>query len=164
TWDFSCRRWILLVPAKNKMKKSIKFFSTLVLVVLATLSFSSCSDKDDDPSPSKSIVGTWIYSSADDSDGSFDDYTLVFKSNNTGYIINEYGTRASASEQMNFDWSLTTTSDGTYRLSVIYKSGDKYMDGPFGGDYAQWNRVVTIAGKTLSINMNDNTVMLFHRK
>lgn len=126
------------------------------------ISLVSCSDDNDEPT-SNSIVGTWFCSDNDEGNY-FDDYTLIFKKDFTGSIRNDFGSRASSSEEMNFDWSLTLTSNGEYRLSVIYKSGDRYMDGPFGGGYAQWNRTVTIAGNTLSISMGDDTVMLFHRK
>lgn len=129
----------------------------MMLSVVST----SCS-KDDDPNSGSSIVGTWVYEESDDE--YFDTYTLVFSKDNTGYIRNDYGTRATASEQMNFDWSLTMTNNGQYLLSVIYKSGDRYMDGPFGGGYAQYNQNVTIAGNTLSIHTDNSTVLIFHRK
>lgn len=132
----------------------------------------SCSKDDDDdpapqntnttPTPSSPIVGTWLYT--DEEGGSYDNYTLVFNNDNTGYIRNEWGTRYSSSRQMNFDWSLNTASSGLYLLSIIYKSGDKEIDGPFSGGYAQYNKQVTIAGTTLSINIGDGYVMLFHRK
>lgn len=127
---------------------------------------TSCSKDDDEPngSNSNSIVGTWIYEDEPDGSGYYDTYTLVFSKDNTGYIRNDYGSRATASEQMNFDWSLNMTSNGQYLLSVIYKSGDQNMDGPFSGGYAQYNRLVTIAGNTLSIPIDDYTVMLFRRK
>ncbi len=145
------------------MKKLANLSVCLLLSMMFFAFTSSCSkDSKDEPSSGSPIIGTWFYS--DNAGSEYDEYTLVFNGNNTGYIINEYGTKASVSEQMNFDWSLTTTSDGSYRLSVIYTSGDRYMDGPFGDGYAQWNRNVTIAGNTLSINMGDGIVMLFRRK
>lgn len=138
----------------------------------------SCSkDDDDDPAPqnttnsnttnnnsnqSSPIVGTWRYSY---NEGSyFHNCTLSFNNDNTGSIYDVMGTRASISQQMNFNWSLTTTSSGYYRLTVIYTSGDRDMNGgPFQGGYAQYSTFVTIAGNTLSIDMDDDTVMLFHR-
>lgn len=133
----------------------------MLLCMLFSIGTTSCS-KDDDPKNSSPIVGTWVYDDSDEKE--YDVYTLVFSPDNTGYIRNEYGTRASGSEQMNFDWSLNTNSNGQNILSVIYKSGDKYMDGPFGGGYAQYNRTVTIAGNTLSVSLDSSTVMLFSRK
>ncbi len=136
----------------------------MLLCMLFSVATSSCSkdDKDEPANPSSnSIVGTWVN---DDSEVDYSDiYTLVFNSDHTGYIRNDYGSRSSHTTQMNFDWSLTTTSSGQYRLAVIYKSGDRYMDGPFGDGYAQYECLVTIAGSTLSIQTGDNTVMLFRR-
>lgn len=65
---------------------------------------------------------------------------------------------------MNFNWSLNMASNGTYLLSVIYKSGDRDVDGPFSGGYAQYNSTVTIAGNTLSISTGGDYVMLFQRQ
>lgn len=78
-------------------------------------------------------------------------------------LRNDYGSRGASYDQMNFDWSLTTTCTGYYLLSVIYKSGDMEMDGPFEGGYAQYNSRVTIAGQTLTISTSDNYVMIFSR-
>lgn len=130
----------------------------MFLMVTMSIGFTSCGP---DPEPEQpSIIGTWVCT---ENDGDFHDtYTLVFQKDYTGYIRNDFGSRASV--QMNFDWSLVLTNDGEYRLSVIYKSGDRDIDGPFSGGYAQYNRRVTIAGRTLSILLSDNTVMLFSRQ
>lgn len=141
----------------------------LSMLLCVLLSAASCNPEPEpeptpNPEPTSPIVGTWVCETYESSDDYFDTYTLVFSQDNTGYIRNDYGTRASASEQMNFDWALTMTANGQYLLSVIYKSGDRNMDGPFSGGYAQYNRTVTIAGSTLSILTDDSTVMLFRRK
>ncbi len=107
-----------------------------------------------------SIVGTWFLDVSDVT--YYDRYTLVFNNDNSGYIQNDYGSRADISETMYFDWSLTDTSDGRKRLSVIYTRGDKDIL-PFEGHYAQWNLMVTVAGGTLSVQLSNNTVMLFKR-
>lgn len=141
--------------------KTFKFFTVILITIISSVIVVSCGDDKDEPA-SNSIVGTWVYS---DTGGSYyDDYTLVFNKDHTGYLRNEYGSRASAIEQMNFDWSLSTTSNGSNVLSVIYTSGDRNIDGPFEGGYAQYNRYVTIAGSTLSIELDNNYVMLFKRK
>lgn len=149
----------------------VKKLTHLPLCILMCLLFpvlvSSCGDdkeKDEPtpPTPSSPIVGSWA--SLNSSGDYFDNYYLVFSDDNTGYIRNEYGTRGTSSEQMNFNWSLTLTSSGQYLLSVIYQSGDRDVDGPFSGGYAQYNRTVTIAGSTLSIMTGENTVMLFNRR
>lgn len=142
--------------------KNFKFKNLLLLFLLTLPMLTACSDdKDDEPSSSTpSIVGTW---ECDYSDDSFIDvYTLVFDKDGTGYISNTFVSRST--DQMNFDWSLTSASDGTLLLSVIYTSGDRDMDGPFKGGYAQYNLRVTIAGSTLSISGGNSTVMLFKRK
>lgn len=134
---------------------------SMFMCMLFALPLSSCGD-DDNNNGSSSIVGTW---ECDNGSDTFEDtYILIFKSNGTGSISNTYGSRGTTSEQMNFDWSLTTASDGSYRLSIIYTSGDRDIDGPFEGGYAQYNRTVTIAGKTLSIQLDSSHVMIFHRK
>lgn len=136
------------------------------ILLMGNLSSCSKDDKDSPSGPSNSIVGTWIYS--EDFGYEYDTYTLVFNGNYTGFIRNDFGTKASGTEQMDFDWSLTSTSDGDYRLSVIYKSGDILEVGPFAdpydNGYRQWNRYVTIAGNTLSIEMGGGSIMLFRRK
>lgn len=143
----------------SKKTSSVLLSMLVCICMLVSLPLTSCG-KDDEPSSSTSIEGTWICDSSDDS---FTDiYTLIFNKDGSGSISNTYGTRATY--QMNFDWSLTMASNGSYRLSVIYTSGDRNVDGPFSGGYAQYNRTVTIAGRTLSIAMDDNTVMLFQRK
>lgn len=139
--------------------------------MMLAAAFVSCgSDKKDEPSqeptqpttPVNPLVGTWSrtirYTEED-----YDKYILVFNENNSGYIKNEWSTRGTSTRQMNFDWSLNTSSSGKYLLSVIYKSGDREIDGPFEGGYAQYNCYVTIAGNTLSIEIGDGTVMIFHR-
>ena len=137
--------------------------------MLFSVATSSCKDDKDEPNNSNSIVGTWVCERSIADGLYYDNYTLVFSKDNTGYIRNEYGdnensgTRGSSTEQMNFNWSLTTTANGQSLLSVIYASGDREMDGPFDGNYAQWNRTVTIAGNTLSISLGES-VMLFIRK
>lgn len=140
----------------------------MIAMVLCCGVFTSCSDKDDkkkqeEPTPAavSPIVGTWTC--YQNYDAIYDNYVLVFNSDGTGYIRNEYGTRTSITQQMNFNWSLTTTSSGYYLLTVIYKSGDRDMDDPFPGSYAQWSRTCTIAGSTLSISTGDGYVMLFNR-
>lgn len=148
----------------------VKKLAHLPLCILMCLLFpvfvSSCGDDDKDeptpPTPSSPIVGSWA--SINSTGEYFDNYYLVFSADNTGYIRNEYGSRGTSTEQMNFNWSLTLTSSGQYLLSVIYQSGDRDVDGPFSGGYAQYNRTVTIAGSTLSIMTGDNTVMLFNRQ
>lgn len=141
------------------MVKKTTLLLSMLLCMMSCFVLSSCGD-DNEPSNDSPILGTWVY---DAGSSTYEDYyTLVFNSDYSGSIENSYGSRAT--EKMNFEWSLTTTSDGTYRLSVIYISGDKYIDGPFDGGYAQWNRTVTIAGNTLSIQLNSSTVMLFRRK
>lgn len=152
-------------------KKASHLSLCMIMCMLLAVLASSCS-KDDDkdepkstettkPGQSNPIVGTWVNNV--DNGTSFDNYTLVFQSNGTGSIRNDYGFRASITEQMSFNWSLSQTAYGYYMLSVIYISGDKMDWGPFSGDYVQWNRTVTIAGSTLSISTGDNTVMLFTR-
>lgn len=133
----------------------------MLLCMLIAVPLTACGSDDDDPSdPSSSIVGTWTY---DESDNDITDvYTLVFNKDHTGYINNTWSSRTS--QQMEFEWSLTQTSNGTYLLSVIYISGDRNMDGPFSGGYAQYNSTVTIAGNTLSISIDSSHVMLFRRK
>ncbi|MDE7387586.1 MAG: hypothetical protein K2N28_10685 [Muribaculaceae bacterium] len=141
--------------------KIYKFLTIMVITFMSGITVTSCSS-DDDEDKQPGIVGTWLYS--DNDEDSYDEFTLVFNSNHTGYIRNEYGSRAAVTQQMNFDWSLTSTSDGYQMLSVIYTSGDRNMDGPFEGGYAQYNCRVTIAGSTLSIKISDGYVMLFKRK
>ena len=154
---------ILLHPKQTMVKKATYLSLSMLMCILLSVLFSACGDDDDDePSASSPIVGTWVCDYSDATE--YDIYTLVFLDNNTGCIRNEYGTRTAIAQQMNFDWSLTPTSDGYYLLSVIYKSGDRYMDGPFEGGYAQYNRRVTIAGNTLSIHLDGNYGMLCNRQ
>lgn len=141
------------------MVKKTTLLLSMLLCMMSCFVLSSCGD-DNDPSNDSPIIGTWTFDNSDTYET--DIYTLVFNSDYSGYIENTYNSRASY--KMNFEWSLTTTSNGTYRLSIIYISGDRYVDGPFEGGYAQYNNTVTIAGNTLSIQLDSNTVMLFRRK
>lgn len=150
------------------VKKLTRFPLYIIMCMIFSVFVTSCGDDDKDkdeptpPTPSSPIVGTWV---AQNSSGDYyDNYTLVFSDDNTGYIRNDFGTRTTVSKQMNFNWSLTLTSSGQYLLSVIYQSGDRDIDGPFSGGYAQYNSTVTIAGTTLSILTGNNTVMLFTRR
>lgn len=141
------------------VKKTTTLLLSMLMCMMSTVVLSSCGD-DDDPEPSSPIAGTWVcdYSGED----YFDTYTLVFNDDGSGYIINSWGSRTT--KQMDFNWSLNATSTGAYRLSVIYVSGDRYIDGPFEGGYAQYNSTVTIAGNILSIQTDDDSVMLFQRQ
>lgn len=150
--------------------KTVRKIAGLLLLVMMPFVFAACGgDDDDEPAATSTsgnstvspIVGTWICTYT--SDYATDFYVLVFNNDYTGYLRNDY-TRSTSTWQMNFEWSLTTASDGTYLLSVIYKSGDKDMDGPFEGAYDQYSRRVTIAGNTLSIQTSSTTVMLFSRQ
>lgn len=150
------------------VKKATSLSLCMLICMLFSVMSTSCSkdeknEPNPDPAPTQSspIVGTWTHNETNGSQ--YDDYTLVFNDNNTGYIRNEFGTRTSVVKVMNFDWSLTMTSNGYYLLSVIYKSGDREMDGPFSGGYAQYNSLVTIAGNTLSISTDGDTVFLLYR-
>lgn len=144
------------------VKKTTTFLLSMLVCMLVAVPFTSCGDDDDDEptNTTSSIVGTWV---CDYSNDAIEDvYTLVFNKDQTGSITNTWSSRATY--KMNFDWSLNQASSGTYVLSVIYTSGDREVDGPFEGGYAQYNRNVWIAGKTLSISTGENTVMLFTRK
>lgn len=140
------------------MKKIFYIAGCLMLCILASLTLTSCSEEE----PSNSIVGTWV---CDNSTSSYTDVTtLVFKSDNSGTIQNEWGSRSI--DKMVFDYSLTTQSNGEQLLTVIYKSGDQSVY-PFAsstGTTVQWQRTVTVAGKTLSIKTSEGYVMLFKRK
>ncbi len=61
------------------MKKKLSWCFIALLVLTATVSFTSCKDDDNDKKDPKSqLVGTWVNNDDDD------DWTLVFKSNGTG--------------------------------------------------------------------------------
>lgn len=151
------------------VKKTTTLLLSMLMCMMFTVGLSSCDkdkEKENEPAtsstPSSPIVGTWTCDNSSNSYYDFDEYTLVFNDDATGYIKNSYGSRAST--QMNFNWSLNMASNGTYLLSVIYKSGDRDVDGPFSGGYAQYNSTVTIAGNTLSISTGGDYVMLFQRQ
>lgn len=150
------------------VKKTTKLFIGIMMCVFCLVSLASCGGDDDDNQPVdpntpaqavSPIVGTWVCSKSIFTPNAY--CTLVFNNDYSGYIRNEYD--SGTIKQMNFDWSLKTTCSGPYLLSVIYKSGDRLYDGPFIGGYARYNSLVTIAGYTLSIPIDNVGYMVFGR-
>lgn len=149
------------------MMKISKLFAILCMAVFLVTPLASCSDdKNDEPSTESAFYGTWVNEWYSDNSTASDITTITFNRDNSGVIreVIETGVRAGLSYEMEFDWSATVTSTGSVRLSVIYKSGDKGMIEPFDGNYAQWNNICTVAGSTLTINTDDNTIMIFKKK
>ena len=109
-----------------------------MLMLVASLSVSSCKDDKDEPKSEKSqLVGTWR---AFDSEG--DPWTMTLNSNNTGNISVTYNTRASVTISENFSWNTSSDSAGNKWLDIIHTSGDDVLG---TGSY-----VYIIAGNQLS--------------
>lgn len=123
---------------------------TLMMITIISLTTVSCSkDKDDEPvaGSEKSLYGVWI----EDTDEY--PYTLTFEKNNTGNIWYEISddTRATLTMSMNFNWSVSTSSDGSTMLNVIYTGGDQVL----WSGHTNINRYI-LAGNTLSIVFTQN--------
>lgn len=104
--------------------RQFKFFSILLLFALAVnISFTSCSDDNDDPeNPGKSIVGKWKYLEwevADVDELDVDDTSITsnmyftFNSDGTGYDLYYTGDRS------DFNWEIL---DGVIIVSYTDKN------------------------------------------
>jgi hypothetical protein len=98
---------------KFKNRKTMKklFVLTSIAMVAMCLAFTSCK-KDEDPSPSEALVGTWEYDAPNGS--SSYDATLVLKADKTG----EWERGGSSS-----DYDITLWVASPEELTIEYKDG-----------------------------------------
>lgn len=101
-----------------------------MLLFLLPLTFISCGDDDkekDEPIPAQpgdELVGRWVQQ---DNDAP---YILIFNSNKSGTISFTIGddSRASLSFSQKFNWSVSTSSDGTTYCNILTISGDDILE------------------------------------
>lgn len=148
------------------MTKSIKFLAILLVGAIVSVCTSSCSKDDDEVKDS--LVGKWEFKVTEtDEDGTESlQMILIFNSNHTGSIEENWSYEARASEtfKMNFQWSTTQDSNGNDLLRVSYVSGDKNTELFYGSSStAMWTREYYLTGNILNIRGGDG-VWVFNRK
>lgn len=85
----------------------------LVFVLLT----SACGDKDEPPTPSNPLVGTWTEIHVSQMP-----FTLVLNSDNTGTISYDTSSRALMTDR--FNWSVQESSNGTSYMNIVHTGGD----------------------------------------
>ncbi len=151
------------------MKKSIKFFSFLLMFFTMGICLSSCGSDDDEPTGGN-LVGKWVYTetySEDEGAGTIE-MILTFNSNNTGSIVErwQYQSKASSNEtySMEFSWSTTTDTNGNDILRISYVSGDRETElFPGYSNTVLWTRQYVLTGKILNI-YGGSGVWVFNKK
>lgn len=122
----------------------------MLVIVFASVTFTSCSDDDDDDvvtpvedtsKPSDPLVGTWVEKT------STMPFTLVLMENKTGYL--SYDTTSRALLTDHFSWS-TTESGGMTYINMIHTGGDNII-------YSVVNRYV-LAGDELILVFEVNGI------
>lgn len=163
------------------MKQTLKLFG-LLLIMAFSFTASSCSDdKNDEPSASASLVGTWTYEKPESSKDDDEGFKMILKFNkdNTGTYTEEWvsnETRASSSQTMNFGWSISTDSKGNDILRISYVSGDRdtmlFPQDPKrpNSNIVLWSYPCVLTGKVLNVTANspvdfdDFLLWVFNRK
>lgn len=151
------------------MTKFCNFIVVMFLAVLQSVSFTSCSNDDDEPK-SVSIVGKWesLEEYSDDEESMSIKMTLTFNNDRTGFIEEnwKYESKASSVEnyRMDFSWATTTDSNGNDILKISYVSGDKVTElFPGSSSAVLWTRQYVLTGNILNIYGGDG-VWVFNRK
>ncbi len=142
------------------MKQFFKRFSMVMMVAVMTVSFSSC--KDENGPDSTSIEGRWECVQEDKDDGTLFKMVLTLNSDATGTIDEELS-RASYAYSMEFTWSTTTNADGDDILRVSYVDGDKETElFPGSSSTVLWSRKYVLTGNILNIYQGEG-VWVFKR-
>lgn len=116
-----------------KHLKDIKFMAMALFVAMLSLSFTACSDDDDEPaSGNRSIIGTWE-AQGYTINGHPGTLRVTFNSNNKGvmYAIYDDGTDT---DTYNFEFILREKEGGTTTLEIII-TGTSFIEYREGVEY-----------------------------
>lgn len=148
-----------------KMKNLYKMIAMLAMAFVMTLALPSCSDDDkDEPTLESSLYGQWEHVGY--ADGINYNVVIQFNKDHTGYITESLDTRAEIRQTMDFNWSVSTASNGQTILKIIRTANSDSNVGPFDTDYGQFSTGYTVAGNILTINYVEDTgyMMRFEKK
>lgn len=122
----------------NLIMKTFRKLTGMILAFLILAVTTSCSDdKDNDKdTPSEGLIGTWVEKT------SVMPFTLVLKSDNTGYITFDTSSRAVLTDY--FDWS-ETTYNGEPVLNVIHTKGDVIIESVINPYVLAGNELIIIS-------------------
>lgn len=129
------------------MEKIYTRVMVAMLALIMAVSFSACSDDDDEPAAptTGNIVGTWESvekNNVGQTNESTTTITLVFHSNGTGsrQTVEKYVTGAQSSDMYTFKYTVAVATNGVLTVTVI-DDDDNYTQ--------QWT--VTQTGNTLMV-------------
>ena len=112
---------------------NLKFMAMAMLVALMSMSFTACSDDDDDKGPdTNSIVGVWERNM--NLEGFSGTARIQFNSNKTGVFVFTYDDEYELdSEEYSFEYEFVNdgkdkyvTFDWTGRFGVLFDEGTRY--------------------------------------